>query len=71
MRIRDGNVTQGLSTDEAYERFFDGFYNLGRLGEIFERNVIVSRPKTEMPKAAVRRRIARQRRSIKRLAEIK
>ena len=71
MRFRDGNATQWLSTDEAYERFFDGYFNLGQPGEIFERNVVVSRPKAEVPKAAVRPRIARPRRSTKRLAGVK
>jgi hypothetical protein len=63
MRFRDG--TQWLSTDEAYERYFDGYYNLGRPGEIFERNVVVSRPKPAVLKAPARptnRRIARSKR---------
>lgn len=74
MRFRDGNATHWVSTDEAYQRFFDGYYNLGRPGEIFERNVVVSRWKAEVPKAAVRTtdsRIARSRRLPKRLDGIK
>jgi hypothetical protein len=65
MRIRDGNVTQGLSTDEAYERFFDGYYNLGRPDEIFGRNVVMSRPKADVFKVPGRPtncRIARSKR---------
>ena len=63
-----------LSTDEAYGRFFDGYYNLGRPGEIFERNVVVSRPTAQGPKAAVRgiaRRITRPRRSIRSIGAVK
>ena len=28
MRVIDGITGQRLSVDEAYDRFFDGFYNL-------------------------------------------
>jgi hypothetical protein len=69
MRIRDGIARQWLSTDEAYDRFFDGYYNLGRPGEILGRDIVVSRQKAEVPKEAVR--IARPQRSTKRLAGIK
>lgn len=71
MKFPDGKVPQWLSTDEAYERFFDGYYNLGRPDEIFGRNVVVSWPKAEVPKAAVRPRIARRRRSTRCLARVK
>jgi hypothetical protein len=71
MKFRDGKVPQWLSTDEAYERFFDGYYNLGRPDEIFGRNVVVGWPKAEVPKPAVRPRIARPRPSSRRLAGIK
>ena len=71
MRCRNGKVPQWLTTDEAYERFFDGYYNLGRPDEIFGRNVVVSWPKTELPRAAVRPRIARPKRSTRRLAGVK
>lgn len=37
MRITDSVTAERLSVDEAYERFFDGFYNLGRPSEIFQR----------------------------------
>jgi hypothetical protein len=71
MRCRNGKVPQWLTADEAYERFFDGYYNLGRPDEIFGRNVVVSWPKAELPKAAVRPRIARPKRSTRRLAGVK
>jgi hypothetical protein len=71
MKFRDGKVPQWLSTDEAYERFFDGYSNLARPDEIFGRNVVVSWPKAEVPKAAVRPRVARSRRSTRRLAGVK
>ena len=74
MRCRDGNPMQWLSTDEAYERFFDGYYNVGRPGEILERNVVLSRPKVEVVNAPVRpsnRRTSRSRRSTKRLTGVK
>ena len=61
MRVRDTITAQGLSADEAYERFFDGYYNLGRPGEIFERTVVMSPP--PVPAAPARSRIARTRRS--------
>ena len=65
MKFRDGKVPQWLSTDEAYERFFDGYYNLGRPGEIFARNVVLSRPKADVFKVPARPtncRIARSKR---------
>jgi hypothetical protein len=71
MRFTDNLRTRWLSTDEAYERFFDGYYNLGRPDEIFGRNVVVSWPKAEVPKAAVGPRIARPGRSARRLAGVK
>lgn len=54
MKRRDGKVPQWLSTDEAYERFFDGYYNLGRPSEIFVRNVVLGRPKAEVFKMPAR-----------------
>ena len=65
MKCRDGKVPQWLSTDEAYERFFDGYYNLGRPGEIFARDVVLSRPKADvfrMPARSTNRRIPRSKR---------
>ena len=63
MRFRDRNSTQWLNTDEVYERFFDGYYNLERPGEIFERNVVLGRPKVEVVKAPARRSHSRPARS--------
>lgn len=74
MRFRDGNATQRLNTDEAYDRFFDGYFNLERPGEILERNVVLSRPKVEIVKAPVRptnRRIVRSTRSTGSKAGVK
>jgi hypothetical protein len=65
MKSQDGKATQWLSTDDAYERFFDGYYNLGRADEIFGRNVVVSRPKADVFKVPGRPtncRIARSKR---------
>ena len=45
MRVKDRSTPQPLSVDEEYGRFFDGYYNLGRPGEILERSVVLSRPK--------------------------
>jgi hypothetical protein len=64
MKFQNGKVGQWLSTDEAYERFFDGYYNLGRPDEIFGRNV-VSRPKADVfkvPRRPTNCRIARSKR---------
>ena len=44
MKVTDTTTGQQFSPDEAYERFFDGFFNLGRPGDIFERSVVLSRP---------------------------
>ena len=46
MKVTDTTTGQQVSPDEAYERFFDGFFNLGRPGDIFERSVVLSRPAT-------------------------
>jgi len=61
MRVRDIITAQRLSVDEAYERFFDGYYNLGQPGEIFERTVVLSPPPS--PPARPSRRNGRTRRS--------
>jgi hypothetical protein len=52
MKVTDPATGQQLSPDEAYERFFDGFFNLGRPNDIFERSVVLSRP---ADRAAARR----------------
>ena len=74
MRTTDEIRAQHLSADDAYERFFDGYYNLGIPGESFERNVIVSPPKADVVKAppvATKRTVRRSRRSTRRLAGVK
>jgi hypothetical protein len=45
MRVLDTITAERLSVDEAYERFFDGFYNLGKPAEVFERTVVMSPPR--------------------------
>ncbi|HEX7336332.1 MAG TPA: hypothetical protein VF252_03905 [Gemmatimonadales bacterium] len=54
MKVTDSITAQRFSVDEAYERFFDGFYNLGRPAELFERTMVLSPPKSE-PVTARRR----------------
>jgi hypothetical protein len=44
MKVVDTITAQRFTVDEAYERFFDGFYNLGKPGEIFERTMVMSPP---------------------------
>lgn len=56
MRVIDGVTAQQLTVDEAYERFFDGFYNLGRPAEIFERTVVLSPPTRQAARARRRTR---------------
>jgi hypothetical protein len=60
MRVSDRITAERLTADQAYERFFDGFYNLGKPSEIFERTIVLSPMKIEPTKA---RRAARGRRS--------
>lgn len=45
MKVTDQVTHQRVSVDEAYQRFFDGFYNLGRPGEVFQRNMVLSPPR--------------------------
>jgi hypothetical protein len=68
MRVTDSITAQTFGVNEAYERFFDGFYNLGRSAEIFERTVVLSPPKRAPVKP---RRGARRRRSGRRLTGVK
>ncbi len=60
MKVTDTTTGQQVSPDEAYERFFDGFFNLGRPGDIFERSVVLSRPAARP--AALRRSTRRMKR---------
>jgi len=60
MRVIDRITGQRLSVDEAYDRFFDGFYNLGKPTEIFAASMVMAPP----PRQPVRtRRRAKARRS--------
>jgi len=45
MKVLDTVTGQRLNVNEAYERFFDGFYNLGRPSEVFQGTVVLSAPK--------------------------
>jgi hypothetical protein len=47
MKVTDNISSDRVGVDEAYERFFDGFYNLGRPGDLFQRTVVVSPPRRE------------------------
>jgi hypothetical protein len=75
MRVIDRITGQRLSVDEAYDRFFDGFYNLGRASEIFSGTMILAPPRREPVKtrrvARARRRSAMHRRGMRRLASHK
>lgn len=67
MRVTQSITAQRLSVDETYQRFFDGYYNLGQPGEIFERNVVLGRPRNEAVKAPAgptNRRLGRARRRM-------
>ena len=41
MKVRDTITQQQLTVDEAYERFFDGFYNLGKPEESFQGTMVL------------------------------
>jgi hypothetical protein len=45
MRVSDLIRAQRLSADEAYERFFDGYYNMGSPGEAFVGTMVLSPPR--------------------------
>ena len=57
MKVTDTTTGQQVSPDEAYERFFDGFFNLGRPGDFLERSMVLSRPAngTAAPPRSTRR----------------
>lgn len=60
MRVIDRITGQRLSVDEAYDRFFDGFYNLGKPTEIFTATLVMAPPPRRLVRA---RRRAKARRS--------
>lgn len=68
MRVTQSITAQRRSVDERYERFFDGYYNLGQPGEVFERNLVLGRPKNEAVKAPARAANRRLRRARRRMA---
>jgi hypothetical protein len=41
VKVTDTVTVQRFSVDQAYERFFDGFYNLGKPAESFERTMVL------------------------------
>jgi hypothetical protein len=57
MRVRDRITGRQLSVDEAYERFHDGFFNLGRPEDAFS-DVVMS---CAVPTDAGGRRVKRRR----------
>jgi hypothetical protein len=67
MKVTDRVTQERLSADEAYERFFDGFYNLGRPSEVFERTVVLAAPR-RISRRGLRRGASARRRGRKRLA---
>ena len=42
MKVRDRITGQQLTADEAYERFFDGFFNLGRPTEALQGTMVMA-----------------------------
>ena len=60
MRVTDRITAQRFGVDEAYERFFDGFYNLGRPTDGFERTVVLGPPRREPITPGQRRRAPRR-----------
>ncbi len=60
MRVTDTITAQRFDVDQAYERFFDGYYNLGRPSEVFAGTMVLSPPKGEPVRT---RRQARRRSS--------
>ena len=56
MRVIDRITGQRLSVDEAYDRFFDGFYNLGKPTEIFTATMVMAPPPSQPVRASRRAR---------------
>ena len=59
MRVVDRITGQRVSVDEAYDRFFDGFYNLGKPTEVFTATMVMA-PPPRRPVRAGRRTKARR-----------
>ena len=60
MKVIDRISGEQLTADEAYERFFDGFYNLGRPSEIFAGTMVLSQQRRDPVRNS---RVAKTRRS--------
>jgi hypothetical protein len=65
MRVTDNITGQRFGADEAYERFFDGFYNLGKPADVFAGTVVLGPPRRE-PITPRRRRARRPVKSARR-----
>jgi hypothetical protein len=59
MRVIDRITGQRLSVDEAYDRFFDGFYNLGKPTEIFTPTMVMAPPPSQPVRARSRAKARR------------
>jgi hypothetical protein len=66
MRVTDTVTGQRLTVDEAYQRFFDGFYNLGKPSDSFQGTMVLGSPQGKRVK--VRRRTGTHRRVTARRA---
>ena len=60
MRVIDRITGQRLSVDEAYDRFFDGFYNLGKPTEIFTATMVMAPPSRQPVRTRRRAKARRQ-----------
>lgn len=60
MRVTDTVTGQRFNPDEAYQRFFDGFYNLGKPSEIFQGTMVLSSPQGKRVKTPRRTGIPRR-----------
>ena len=56
MRVTDTITAQRFQADEAYQRFFDGFYNLGKPVDVFAGTMVLGPPRREAIRPRQRRR---------------
>jgi hypothetical protein len=68
MRVIDRITGQRLSVDEAYDRFFDGFYNLGKPTEIFTGTMVMAPPPPQPVRTRRRAKARRSGKSSRRMA---
>jgi hypothetical protein len=59
MRVTERIRAERLSADQAYERFFDGYYNLGAPGEAFQGTMVLNPPRLVPARTQRRRRTHR------------